>query len=168
MEALDAPGFEEWYAVERPRVLASLILIIGDIDMASESTDEAFVRALVHWGRVRAMASPGGWVMRVGVNTARRMARRAQRERELLARHRFDEVVSQPALEAWDLVRGLPSRQREAVVLRYVADLPEVEIARIMGVRRGTVSATLLAARRRMSEQWDPSPREAGHVRRDV
>ena len=40
-------------------------------------------------------------------------------------------------------VRQLPDRQREALVLRFYLDLPDPEIARIMGIRPGTVrSAT--------------------------
>jgi RNA polymerase sigma factor (sigma-70 family) len=39
-------------------------------------------------------------------------------------------------------LRALPARQREALVLRYYADLSEAEIARAMGVSRGTVKST--------------------------
>ena len=49
--------------------------------------------------------------------------------------------------ELWDAVRSLPAKQRTAVVLRYVGDYPEAEIAEAMGVTRGTVAATLSAAR---------------------
>jgi RNA polymerase sigma factor (sigma-70 family) len=45
-------------------------------------------------------------------------------------------------------VRALPARQREALVLRFYLDLPDQEIARVMGVRPGTVrSATHRALR---------------------
>ena len=50
--------------------------------------------------------------------------------------------------EVWRAVRALSPRQRTAVALRYVLDLPEPEVARIMGVSRGSASATLVAARR--------------------
>jgi RNA polymerase sigma factor (sigma-70 family) len=39
-------------------------------------------------------------------------------------------------------LRLLPGRQREAIVLRYYADLPEPEVAQAMGVSRGTVKST--------------------------
>jgi DNA-directed RNA polymerase specialized sigma24 family protein len=51
----------------------------------------------------------------------------------------------------WDVVRALPDRQRMAVVLRYVADLAEDDIAVAMGVTRGTVASTLAAARRSLA-----------------
>ncbi len=54
-----------------------------------------------------------------------------------------------PSGEVWDLVRALPDRQRTALVLRYVADLAERDIASVMGVTRGTVASTLSDARRR-------------------
>ena len=40
-------------------------------------------------------------------------------------------------------LRGLPSRQREALVLRYYMDLPEAEIAATMGVSPGSVKTHL-------------------------
>jgi RNA polymerase sigma-70 factor (ECF subfamily) len=46
----------------------------------------------------------------------------------------------------WDVVAGLPDRQRQAVVLRHVGQLREEEIAQAMGISRGTVSSTLRAA----------------------
>lgn len=48
-----------------------------------------------------------------------------------------------PAGEVWDLVKRLSDRQRLAIVLRYVADLPEADIAAAMGITRSTVSSTL-------------------------
>ena len=44
------------------------------------------------------------------------------------------------------MVRRLPRRQREIVVLRYLLDLREREIAEVLGIRRGTVSRSLAAA----------------------
>jgi RNA polymerase sigma factor (sigma-70 family) len=40
-------------------------------------------------------------------------------------------------------LRGLPGRQREALVLRYFLDLPDAEIARSMGIRPGTVRSAV-------------------------
>ena len=48
----------------------------------------------------------------------------------------------------WEAVRSLPTRQRTAVALRYILDLPEREVARVMGVSRGSASASLVTARR--------------------
>lgn len=44
------------------------------------------------------------------------------------------------------------------MALRYVADLPEAEIAEIMGVARGTVAATLSSARKQLALQLAPVP----------
>jgi DNA-directed RNA polymerase specialized sigma24 family protein len=65
------------------------------------------------------------------------------------------DVVAAPAGEVWDLVRSLPTRQRTAVVLRYVGDLREDDIAAVMGVTRGTVAATLATARRNLANVLD-------------
>jgi RNA polymerase sigma-70 factor (ECF subfamily) len=68
-------------------------------------------------------------------------------ERSLLGRARTVDVPG-PTGELWLLVSVLPDRQRQAVLLRHVGQLTEVEIAAVMRVARGTVSATLRSAYR--------------------
>jgi RNA polymerase sigma-70 factor (ECF subfamily) len=151
---LGLSDFGAWYQEEHPRVLAALTVASGRADVARDATDEAFVRAYERWERVRRMTSPGGWLYRVALNDLRRRCRRQAIERELLRRRRpgDDSAQAPTALEPhiWDAVRTLPLRQRTAVALRYVLDLPETEVARLMGVTRGSASATLTAARRRL------------------
>lgn len=144
--------FERWYREQHPRVLAALTVASGSPDIAAESTDEAFVRAYERWDRVRHMESPGGWLHRVAFNDLRRRHRRRSIERELLRRRPPQPEAAPPALEphVWEAVRQLPRRQRTAVALRYVLDLPEAEVARFMGVTRGSASASLTAARRQL------------------
>lgn len=50
-------------------------------------------------------------------------------------------------LDIWDGLRSLPRRELEAIVLRYVADLPVLEVATIMKIAPGTVASTLHDAR---------------------
>ncbi len=143
--------FDEWYADQRPRVYLSLLALSGDADLAAEATDEAFTRAVAHWKRVRVMESPGGWTQRVALNVLRRRLRRRRFETRLLPRLAGAEHEVMPTGEVWDIVRALPERQRVAVVLRYVADLTEPDIAIAMGIARGTVASTLAAARERLA-----------------
>ena len=49
---------------------------------------------------------------------------------------------SEERREVMGALRRLPSRQREALVLRFYLDEPEAEVARIMGIREGTVRST--------------------------
>jgi RNA polymerase sigma-70 factor (ECF subfamily) len=149
--------FEDWYRLRHPRVIGAVHAACGEADVAAEATDEAFVRALDRWDRVRVMDSPDAWVTKVAINVMRRRMRRRSTEVRLLrdsmpplASDRSDLV---PDPEVWAAVRALPERQRLAVVLRYVGDLTEAEIGRVMGIARGTVAASLAAARIRLAEQ---------------
>jgi DNA-directed RNA polymerase specialized sigma24 family protein len=140
-------SFEAWYRDSYARLFASMLALTGDHDVASDATDEAFSRAWRHWDQVQAMVSPDGWAYRVALNIVRTRARRRRVERRLLPRLVGRTVSPGPAGEVWALVHELPPRQRIAVVLRYVADLDEREIAAVMGITRGTVASTLSAAR---------------------
>lgn len=153
-------GFEAWYAPLRPRVLASLIVVSGDQVLAADATDEAFVRALERWRRVSAMSSPDGWLYRVALHEVQRRGRRRRRGDELAraaaAPHEVDEpALVDPAVLA--AVHALPPKARQAVALRYVADLTEREVAEVMGLAPGTVARTLHEARAALAASLAPT-----------
>lgn len=138
-------GFESWYRLAQPRVATSLAIALGDRDLASDVTDEAFVRVLQRWQRVSQFEHLTAYVYKVAFNLARRQLRRravAARLLPLVARAEQDP----PTDELWMAISELSDRRRTAVVLRHVGQLTEPEIAEVMGITRGTVSRTLRAA----------------------
>lgn len=151
-------NFDEWYRDAHPRLVAALVSITGSLDLGPEAVDEACARALGHWSRVGGNGWTDAWAYRVAINYAKRRLRRTSLERRLLVRQSLDQELPGPAGEIWDAVGRLALRQRTAVVLRYVADLPEAEIARVMRVSRGTVASTLADARRRLGQSLAEEP----------
>lgn len=162
--------FESWYAREHGRLVNSLYVVSGSQDAAAEATDEAFTRAAVRWRRVSKMESPTAWTYQVGLNVIRRMMRKHRREQDAARRavgpHTL--FVDPPHPEVWAAVRTLPERQRSAIVLRYVADLAEDDIATVLNVPRGTVASDLSRGRKALAALLaDPNPivLEATHDR---
>lgn len=147
--------FEEWYESARPRVLAALVVAFGDVDGAAEATDEAMARALADWDRVGVMDSPIGWAVRVAVNVARRRSRRRQLEAVVLRRTVPPGEVPAAAGEVWLMVRDLPRRQREVLVMTYMLGFRQDEVASALGVSRSAVSSALTDARRRLAASID-------------
>jgi len=141
--------FVAWYAAEAPRMLLTLRAALGDDGAAHDAADEGFARAYARWDRVSRMESPTGWVYVVALNHARSAFRRHGRERANAARYPVAESVPgpEPMDPVWQALHTLAPRARMAVALRYVADLPEADVARLMGVTRGTVATTLHRAR---------------------
>ena len=142
--------FSDFYLDLHPRLVSTLTAVSGDADLAADAADEACAKALQRWRRVADMANPQGWVYRVALNEVRRKAKRRDMERAILRRQVVPREIPGPTGELWQLVAALPVRQREAIVLRHLADLTEPEIAEAMRVKRGTVSSTLRAAHERL------------------
>jgi RNA polymerase sigma-70 factor, ECF subfamily len=151
--------FETWYLYAYPSIRTAISALAGE-DHASEATAEAFARAYQHWARVSRMASPSGWTFRVAHNLVRRRRRRARVEVALWQRsyQRCDEETS-PLAFSVDLMRDLTRlgpRMRTAVVLRYMADMAEADIAVAMGITRGGVSALLSKVRGHLQAMLTP------------
>ena len=148
----ESADFGAWYGAVYPRLAAALTVVGRDRELARDAAAEACARALERWARVQAMNAPDAWTYRVGLNVLRRLQRRAALERRVL--RRLDTAGERAPAELdpglWAAVRALPLRQREAIVLRYVLDLEQHEIAEAMGVSPGTVASTLHAARARL------------------
>ncbi len=160
----DNDGFERWYELAYPKLLAAMVLVIGDLEEAKEVVDEACVRTLVHWSKIAKIERPDGWTYRVAYNVFRRKVRRRSFESRFLNRQTKTPDLPAPAGEIWLLVNELSSRQREVVMLRYVADLTEREIATTLGITRGSVSRSLGAARQRLAADLAEPPNQLGDI----
>jgi RNA polymerase sigma-70 factor (ECF subfamily) len=135
----------------------------GDRGIAEEATQEAFARCLERWRRLGDQPWVAGWVTTTAMNQARRMLRRAARDRL----QSFDPApssaevgVNDPSMDLWAAIRRLPDRQREAVVLYYALDLPVKYVAGAMGCQEGTVKAHLARARETLRERLEAVPDE--------
>jgi RNA polymerase sigma-70 factor (sigma-E family) len=144
--------FEAFFARNYSSVRRALTLAFGSADLADDAAQEAFICACVRWSRVRSMARPQGWVYVTATNVARDHLRRTGRREYAEGRENVDEAVRDVATSAVahvdvrDALAALAPRQRMAVVLRYLADLTNEEVARAMGCSVGTVKSTLHSA----------------------
>ncbi len=144
--------FDAFFVGEFPRLVAMLTAWSGSRSVAEELAQDALLQALQRWEVVAGLDSPGAWVRRVALNRSANEGRRRRRERAATDRLRNAAESSQwePAVvddALWSRVRALSAAQRDAVVLRYVDDLPLAEIARVMGCAEGTVKKHLQRAR---------------------
>jgi RNA polymerase sigma-70 factor (sigma-E family) len=114
--------------------------ILGDREEARDLTQETLARAYSRWSRVDGHAS--GWVVRVATNLALDRTRRKARVRSAPPpRPAADPATAAERADLVQVLRDLPRRQREVVVLRYLADLPEAEVAAALGLSPGTVKS---------------------------
>jgi RNA polymerase sigma-70 factor (ECF subfamily) len=141
----DQDEIERIYRDRYGAFLRVAVAIVRDERIAEEAVHDAFVRALRHRRSFRGSGTREGWLFRIVVNEARRRAA-AEVCRPVLAPHEASTNGHREtgALEA--LIAALPERQRLALFLRYYADLDYESIADALGVKPGTVAASLHAA----------------------
>jgi len=112
--------------------------LLGDREDAADAAQEACARACVRWRRLVRGGDPAPWVVRVAGNIAIDTWRR----RRTAATHPIPGAAPTTTPDRVDLHRALdklPRRQREVIVLRYFADLPEAVVAEALGCSVGAV-----------------------------
>ena len=128
-------------------VVRLALLLCGNADHAEDAVSEAIARVYIHWreGRVDHL---GPYLRRAVVNQVRNVGRRRGLERREANRRsgdkrgprlHDDDVVERD--EVRQLLSHLTSRQRQAIVLRFYADLDTVQTANILGCPVGTVKS---------------------------
>jgi RNA polymerase sigma factor (sigma-70 family) len=151
---VEIPPFSEFLERHRTTVYRFLTAAVG-VHEADDVFQETFLAALRAYPRLRPGSNLRSWVMTI----AHRKALDAHRSR----RRRPDPVAEVPDRPGrpedngdpgvWRLVRGLPPKQREAVVLRYVGDLPYHDVARTMGTSEVAARQNVRLALRRLREE---------------
>jgi RNA polymerase sigma-70 factor, ECF subfamily len=133
------------------RVAAS---VTGDAERARDVVQEAFATAVLKRRSFRGEGPLEAWVWRIVLNAARSDARR----RGPALEHGHPAGMNgrpERDAELRVLLARLPERQRTAVFLRYYADLDYAAIGQALGIRPGTVAATLNAAHAALRSQLE-------------
>lgn len=143
----DGADFDIWFRCSFPRVVQIVRRLTGGHDDAEEIAAEAFARAFASWEKVGALEYRDAWVTRVAANLAVDLTRRRSRRRRYAVANDApvadlaDGVARNAALVA--SLGRLSRSQREVTVLRYLADLPEQDVAATLGLQPGTVKSHL-------------------------
>lgn len=140
--------------------------LLGDASAADEVAQDAFVRLYASWRRLDELDHPPTYLRKIVLNLCRTRGRRAalqRRSQPLLGRA---DVARDPdvalRLDVWKAIERLPQRQRACVVLRYLEDLPEADVAQLLECSVGTVKSQLHKARAKLEAALGSSMGEDG------
>jgi RNA polymerase sigma-70 factor (sigma-E family) len=139
------PTFGELYSSQRDRLIRVAYLLTGSQAVAEDLVQDTFIRVQP---RLDSLGEPGAYLRRSVVNACYSWHRRQRRERLLHVDPPSAVTAESEHVEMWDALAHLQPTRRTVLVLRYYLDLPEAEVAEILGCRIGTVkSATHRALR---------------------
>jgi RNA polymerase sigma factor (sigma-70 family) len=157
--AVAAPGLDPSAVAARALAIgrATALGVLGDREAAADVAQEVAITAVERISSLREPAALDAWLHRIA---ARRALEHARRGRRRLAAERAHREGGAPpeddGLEdALALLAGLPPRQRAALTLRYVHDLPDEAIARALGCRTGTVRSLLSRGRAAIRQELE-------------
>jgi RNA polymerase sigma-70 factor, ECF subfamily len=147
--------FAEFYQASYRRLAAQVYAYIGKAAEAEDAVQEAYLRAWRQWSVVSRYDDPVAWVRRVAWNLAVSRIRRLATAARALRRMRPPDPAAALSPDRVALVaalRTLPHRQRQVIVLHYIADMTVADIAAELNTPRGTVLSWLARGRARLAE----------------
>jgi RNA polymerase sigma-70 factor (sigma-E family) len=145
----DADGaVTELYSTHYRSLVRLAALLVRDLGTAEEVVQDAFVAMHGGWGRLRDNDKALAYLRQAVVNRSRSVLR----HRQVVDRNAPKPAPDMPSAEHGAIalfersaviaaLRTLPPRQREALVLRFYADMPEAQIAETMRISRGAVKS---------------------------
>lgn len=161
---------------EGGRVLATLIRLLGDFELAEDAMQDAFAAALHQWPIEGTPANPRAWLVNVGRHKAidrlrrhmRFLARRRQIEADLASDHRIGQWIPEDSAEDGeledDVLRliftcchpALPEEARIALTLRTICGLTTTEIAKAFLVSEKAMAQRLVRAKSKIRDAGIP------------
>jgi|SRR5580700_7246459 len=153
----------ELYSVQYKALVRLAAMLVRDTSTAEEVVQDAFIAMHDGWHRLKDAEKALAYLRQAVVNRSRSVLR----HRMVVEKNAPKPAPDMPSAEHGAMallersaviaaLRGLPERQREAIVLRYYADLSEAEIAAAMEISRGAVkshTARAMAALKAVLEQ---------------
>jgi RNA polymerase sigma-70 factor (ECF subfamily) len=161
MPAAATGAVERVFREESGRAIATLVRLFGDIDIAEEAVQDAFVVAAQSWGSAGIPPNPGGWIVTTARNRAidrfRRESSRYDRYVRAAAGEPSDEEIEVDPLSD-DRLRliftcchpALAPTAQVALTLRLLGGLQTPEIARAFLVPEATMAQRLVRAKNKI------------------
>src|SRR5947207_2505128 len=161
MAPVDASEIARIFRAESGRAVASLVRFFGDIDIAEEAVQEAFLVALERWPESGVPPSPAGWIITTarnrGIDRLRRESSRDDRHAQAALLHAEEEPTEVGPVQD-DRLRliftcchpALAPTAQVALTLRLIAGLQTPEIARAFLVPEATMAQRLVRAKNKI------------------
>ncbi len=171
----DVDAFESLYRTHQAGLYTFILSQVRNHELAADLTQDTFVRAWESLARLRQAGAFKGWLHRIAANLVRDQVKSGRARLEITQSALAGEDGEAPELQArddsdllsegispemcsavWQAIGELSAEQRAVVVMHHMEEMSVNEIARVAGVRPGTIMSRLARAREILRKRLAP------------
>lgn len=158
MLEISRPNEKEIYEGYFEKVYKTAYYILKNEELAKDATHDTFIKVFKNFGKINRQSKINTWITTIATRTAidiynknkRQITYEFQEENYVSNADEFNYMKDE--LESY--LDNIPPEQKQILILKYVEDLTEKEIAKRLFIKLGTVKSRIFRAKQKLYEQY--------------
>lgn len=148
----------EIYEIFFEKVFKTTFYILKNEELAKDATHDTFIKVFKNLGKINKPSSLNAWITTIATRTAIDIYNKNKRqsaymfEEENYVLNSDDSNYQKDELENY--LANLPPEHKQVLILKYMDDLTEKEIAKLLSIKLGTVKSRIFRAKQKIFEQY--------------
>lgn len=149
---------KEIYESHFEKVYKTAYFILKNEELAKDATHDTFIKAFKHLNKINQHARINTWITTIATRTAidiynknkKQIAYKFKEENYLSKSDEFNVEID----ELENYLDNIPPEQKQILILKYMEELTEKEIANLLSIKLGTVKSRIFRAKQKLYEQY--------------
>ncbi|MFB4167907.1 RNA polymerase sigma factor [Virgibacillus sp. JSM 102003] len=158
MLEISRPNEKEIYEGYFEKVYKTTFYILKNEELAKDATHDTFIKAFKNFNKINQQSKINAWITTIATRTAIDIYNKNKKQltyefkEEIYASNSDEFNYTKDELE--NHLDNIPPDQKQVLILKYVEDLTEKEIAKRLSIKLGTVKSKIFRAKQKLYEQY--------------
>nr|WP_222618942.1 RNA polymerase sigma factor [Ornithinibacillus hominis] len=145
------------YEVYFEKVYKTAFYILKNEELAKDATHDTFIKVFKNWGKMKQQSKLNAWITTIATRTAIDIYNKNKKQLayKLKEEHiAISDEFNYKKDELENYLDAIPPDQKQVLILKYIEDLTEKEIASLLSIKLGTVKSRIYRAKQKLYDQY--------------